>query len=101
MVAPAHLTITDFQPRRDKPGGVLTVSYGGDREGYFIYATLASSLKVGDSVPRGQVFATTELCDSGGAHVHLFVLLSSEVVDPYNYLTEYRVPHLADRAVEH
>ena len=61
--------------------------------GYFIYATLSSGLKVGDSVPRGEVFATTELCDSGDRHVHLFLIMSSLVVDPFDYLTEYKIPH--------
>lgn len=72
------------------------VSYGNGSAGYYVYATLADGVKIGDFVPRGKVFATTELCDSGATHVHLFLIVSSLVVDPYISLTEYRVPHLAN-----
>ena len=72
------------------------MSYGNDCAGYFIYASLAEGVKVGDFVPRGKTFATTELCDSGSPHVHLFLLVSSAVVDPYHYFTEYRIPHYAN-----
>jgi hypothetical protein len=93
LIAPAPLTITDYIPRKGNTGGVVVVSYGNNYSGYYIYAKLLKGEKIGDTFPRGKVFATTELCDGGATHIHLFLLESSSVVDPYDYFTEYRTPN--------
>jgi hypothetical protein len=93
LFAPAPLTITDFKPRAGNTGGVLVVSYGNGYSGYFIFARLLKGEKIGDTVPRGKAFATTELCDGGETHIHMFLLDSGAAVDPYDYFIESRMPY--------
>ena len=96
LIAPAPLTITNFIPRQGNTGGVVAVSYGNGYTGYFIYTKLLKGEKIGDTVPRGKAFATTELCDGRAAHLHIFLIDSGLGVDPYDYFTEYRKPAYLD-----
>ncbi len=68
------------------------MSYGDGLTGYFIYARLLKGLKVGGTVARGKPFATTELCDGGLPHIHIFLTDSGLSVDPYDYFTVSHSP---------
>ncbi len=96
ILAPAPLKVTGYQPRDGAPGGVVSVDYGNGFTGYYVYVKLNKSVKVGDAIPRGKAFATTQLCDGDDPHIHFFLIRDSIEVDPYDFFTEVRIPHYAN-----
>ena len=88
------MKITDFQlsDKSGKTGGVVIVSFGNGYTGYYAHARLLNGVKIGDFIPRGKAFATVVDARLGSPCSHLS-LIKSTSLDPYDYMTELRVPH--------
>jgi hypothetical protein len=69
------------------------VSYGHDFIGYYAHCVLSDGVKKGDFVPRGKPFCTIVDAKLGFMHAHVCLIKAKKSIDPYDYLTQLRVPH--------
>jgi murein DD-endopeptidase MepM/ murein hydrolase activator NlpD len=70
--------------RNGKTVGKIIVSYGSGYNGEYDHAILLDSVKIGDTISRGQKFGIVEASDVGASHLH-FQLNNPGPIDINNY----------------